>query len=376
MRKFLSTLFKKIGEMLEKTDSQKHLFEKEEKNSPSLLNKKSLEDFGDKGTQLPLFQEHQIAINEPIPPKIKEKQKNISKKRMKGKKERNREMVIARDLFDAHEKSLRDFTEMMENPFLSLSKTRKTPIFYESQSGLKIKVSPHTGHYLASIYDFDIIIFVAKKMQEILNNGSDIPPRTITFPRHEILKTLQRHNGKKEEKDLKSSLARLKLTGIETTLRNEDNKYDAGFGFLDSWKYVERTNNRDVMQIQITLSQWLFDGICAKGSLLKVSPDYFSITSALKRFLYRTARKHVGNNDDEWEFSIKKLYEKSGSESELKVFKNQLKKAVIDNDIPDYSMKWTTKGGKTLVTFHKKIHNIDEVVEKFEKKKEKQIEFN
>jgi ribosomal protein L10 len=71
----------------------------------------------------------------------------------------------------------------------------------------------------------------------------------------------------------------------------------------------------------------------------------------LKRFLYRTARKHVGNQKESWEFTIEKLYEKSGSESEFKVFKNKLKQAVLDNDIPDYSMEWTERKGKTLIVF-------------------------
>ena len=67
---------------------------------------------------------------------------------------------------------------------------------------------------------------------------------------------------------------RFKGGGIETTIRNEDYKYKAGFGFLDSWGYTKR---KDVKEIEITLSQWLYDGICAKGYL----------TPGLKRTLQR-----------------------------------------------------------------------------------------
>jgi hypothetical protein len=87
----------------------------------------------------------------------------------------------------------RDLMEIMEVPFLSLSKNRRNPIVYESPDGArKVKVTRHTGHFLASIYDWDIILFVASKMQEILNSGSDIPPRTMIIPRHEILSAI--HN--------------------------------------------------------------------------------------------------------------------------------------------------------------------------------------
>ena len=242
----------------------------------------------------------------------------------------------------------RDMMETMEFPFLALSKNRTEPIIYESKDGkTKVQVSAHRKHYVASIYDWDIILLVSSKIQEIINSGSDIPPRTLIIPRNEILKALHKHNGKKEEKDLKSSLARLKLTGIETTIRNEYGRYEAGFGFLDSWGYTER---EDVKEIRITLSQWLYDGICRKGSLLKVSQGYFDLTSGLKKFLYRTARKHVGNNN-QWEFSVEKLYEKSASEQEFKKFKYDLKKAVSDNDIPDYFLEWKEEKEKILVRF-------------------------
>ena len=253
----------------------------------------------------------------------------------------------------------RDIMEVMEVPFLALSKNRTKPIIYESKDGkTKVKISRHAPHYVASIYDWDIVLLVSAKMQEIINSNLEIPPRNIIIQRHELLKALHKHNGKKQEKDLKASLSRLKSTLIETTIRNENGRYDAGFGFLDSWGYTDR---KDIKEIKITLSQWLYDGICRKGSLLKVSQEYFDITSGLKKFLYRTARKHVGNNNH-WEFSIEKLYEKSGSEQEFKKFKYKLKKAVLDNDIPSYFLEWTEDEGKISVRFTNKRKELTKIV--------------
>lgn len=249
------------------------------------------------------------------------------------------------------ERAARDLSDMMEVPFLSLSKNRKKPIIYEKTDGknmMRVKVTRHSDHFLASIYDFDIVLFVAGKIQKILNDGSDIPPKKITVPRHEILKSLRKHDGKKEELDLRAALSRLQLTGIETTIRNETGKYGSGFGFLDSWGYTER---EDIREIWINLSDWLYEGICAKGSLLMVDPAYFSMTSGLKRFLYRTARKHVGIQGGSWEFLVKTLYEKSGSEQEFKKFKSDLKHAVIDNDIPGYNIDWIERECKVFVNF-------------------------
>lgn len=268
------------------------------------------------------------------------------------------------------ENPARDLMEIMEVPFLALSKKRRNPIVYESPDGTrKVKITRHTGHFLASVYDWDIVLFVASKMQEILNSGSDIPPRTMVIPRHEILSKIHKLNIKKQQKDLENSLSRLKLTGIDTTIRNEDYRYRAGFGFLDSWGYTER---KDIKEIHITLSQWLYDGICAQGALLKVDQEYFDITSGLKRFLYRTARKHVGKNEKTWKFSIEKLYEKSGSEREFKKFKSDLKTAVLANDLPGYSVQWLQEGKKAFVLFNtltaiekleRKIDESEEIIE-------------
>jgi len=281
-----------------------------------------------------------------------EKKKPNKTKRLK----KNDTKELTGSIFDP-----RDIMEVMEVPFLALSKNRIRPIIYQSRDGkTKVKVSAHRQHYMASIYDWDIILLISAKMQDIINSKSDIPPRTIIIPRHEILKSLHRHNGKKEEKDLKSSLSRLKSTLIETTIRNESGEYDAGFGFLDSWSYTDR---KDVKEIKITLSQWLYDGICRKGSLLKVNHEYFNITSGLKKFLYRTARKHVGNNDF-WEFAVERLYEKSGSEQEFKKFKYKLKKVIIDNDIPEYFLEWIEEENKTSVRFTNKRKELTKMLTK------------
>lgn len=251
--------------------------------------------------------------------------------------------------FSKDVRDIRDVMEMMEVPFVALSKNRTEPIIYESTDGLKkVRISRHHPHYVASIYDWDIILFVSSKLQGMINSESDIPPRTLIIPRQALLKEIHRHAGKKEEKDLKASLSRLQTTAIETTICNKDGRYDAGFGFIDSWGYTDR---KDIREFRITLSEWLYKITCNKGSLLKVSPEYFKLTSGLKRFLYRTARKHVGTQNDSWVFSLKALYEKSGSEQEFKKFKYDLKRAVADSDIPDYFLEWVEEDGNISIRF-------------------------
>ena len=272
------------------------------------------------------------------------------KKTVKQKKIQKQDITKLPEL-TAKERASRDLSEMMEVPFLALSKNRIRPICYEKKNGkntMRVRISPHSEHYIASIYDWDIILFVAGKIQQIINEGSDIPPRKIVFLRHEILKALKKHDGKKQEIDLRAALSRLQATRVETNIRNEDRRHGSVFSFIDGWAYTDR---KDVREIWVNLSDWLYEGICAKGSLLMVDSAYFSMTSGLKKFLYRTARKHSGINGGSWEFLLKTLYEKSGSEQELKFFKRDLKKAISDNDIPGYNLEWIEKENKVFVKF-------------------------
>ena len=232
----------------------------------------------------------------------------------------------------------RDIMETMGIPYLALSKNRTAPIIYESPDGTtKVKISRHSEHYIASIYDWDIIQCIAGKIQEVINSKKDIPPRTVIIPRHNLLKELHKHDGKTNQKKIEASLTRLQTTLIETTVRNEDYRYRSGFGFISDWGYTER---KDIKEFRITLSDWLYDGICRDGALLKVHPKYFDMTSGLQKVLYRIARKHVGNQNKSWDFSIEDLYKKSGSEQELKKFTYDLKKAIQSQMIPSYHFEW------------------------------------
>jgi plasmid replication initiation protein len=336
MRRFLSALLKKLAEMLEKL-----------------------------ATPTAPVEEENVVIEEIFPPKIEEKQDNpVSKKK--------------KELIPYPDKPLRDVIDLMEFPFIALSKKRTNPIIYENEDKTqKVVISGHRGQFIASIYDWDIILVIAGKIQEILNKGSDIPSRKITIPRHELLKALHRRGARKDQKSLEKSLDRLKSTLINTTVNNKDLRHRAGFGFIDSWGYLERKNDRETRIIHISLSDWLYELCCAKGSLLKSNRLYFDITSGLKKFLYRTARKHAGYNKDGWEFSLKNLYEKSGSESNLKLFKSKIKRAISDNDLPDYSLEWIDRNGKISIGFKKrsKVDELGLIVEKYEENNREFTEF-
>jgi plasmid replication initiation protein len=339
MRKFLASIFKKIASKLDNIEPQVAV----------------------------LAENEEVALKE-----VKEVEQSPPQPKKLSKTPKKKTEIIPYPI-----DPIRDVIDLMEFPFLALSKDRINPIIYESADKTKkVSISGHRGHFLASIYDWDIVLVIAGQIQKSLNNGDDIPSRKIIIPRHELLRALHKQDGKKERKDLEKSLARLQLTGINTTVNNKDFKHKEGFGFIESWGHLERKTNREMKIIRITLSEWLYELCCARGSLLKTDQSYFELTSGLKRFLYRTARKHAGKNENGWTFTVEGLYEKSGSEGSFKLFKSKLKKVVFENDIPKYSMEWIEKDRKFSVFFKRSaLHDIDRLSDKIEKEEEKILLF-
>ncbi len=83
----------------------------------------------------------------------------------------------------------------MEFPFLSLSKKpRFTLIQYTDSNGTKVIVSDNQPHGIASIFDYDLMIWLLSQLRHSLNRG-DTVSRRIQFSRHSYLHDVRRHSG-------------------------------------------------------------------------------------------------------------------------------------------------------------------------------------
>jgi plasmid replication initiation protein len=67
--------------------------------------------------------------------------------------------------------SPRDQRDLMERPFFSLAKTRRTtPILYEA-AGVRVEVYAVPEHGMATIWDADVLIWAASQIVEAENLG-------------------------------------------------------------------------------------------------------------------------------------------------------------------------------------------------------------
>src|SRR5271155_5981893 len=89
--------------------------------------------------------------------------------------------------------------------------------------------------------------------------------------------------------------------------------------------------------MSLSLPDWLFDGILMKGGVLTIHEDYFLLTGGIERWLYRVARKHAGQQENGWQFTMRQLHEKSGSSSRISDFAIDVRKVVEMDSLPEYT---------------------------------------
>jgi plasmid replication initiation protein len=255
---------------------------------------------------------------------------------------------------------IRDQKDMMERPFFSLAKRpRLTSIEYQV-GNVWIEVSPNPKFGMATIWDADILIWASTQITEALDRGLT-PSRTVQFHPYNLLQSIRRSTGGTDYERLRAALERLTHTACRTNIRGEGRKKHASFHWLESWTETIDEQTREPTGMTITLPDWLYDGIVERGGVLTIHEDYFLLTGGIERWLYRVARKHAGSQETGWSFTMKQLYEKSGSAARLSDFAIDIRKAVEQNHIPEYELSITKneEGEESIHFIHRTHLSID-----------------
>ncbi|RVU03363.1 plasmid replication initiator protein [Novosphingobium umbonatum] len=247
---------------------------------------------------------------------------------------------------------LRDQREMMERPFFSLAKTKRTkPIDYTSPDGkLWVNVSANPSYGMATIWDADILIYCASVLADMARRGTNDVPRKLNIMPYDLLRAIGRPTTGRAYELLGQALDRLVATTIKTNIRAE-NRREATFSWLDGWTQLVDEKTERSRGMTIELSNWFWEGVMMKGGVLSIDRAYFNITGGRERWLYRVARKHAGGAGDAgFAISMPVLFEKSGAEGEYRRFKFELLKLVDKNDLPGYELSVeTTKNNEQAI---------------------------
>ncbi len=251
--------------------------------------------------------------------------------------------------------SLRDQREVMERPFFALSKHRKTPIVYKSPKGdVTLEISPNVKHGMATIWDFDILIWAASQINQMIEQGDKQrldelrQTKALFFQPADLLRAIDRGVSGRDRDDLRAALDRLASTYVKTNIRqhHQGSAKARGFTWLDSWDEETDTRTGHSKGMSITLSQWFLMGVMDQRMLLSMDADYFTLKGGYERWLYRIARKHAHGASEGWTFALSTLHEKSGSDQRKSDFKRDIKRVIERGEILGYGFDWIERGAR------------------------------
>ena len=232
------------------------------------------------------------------------------------------------DVFD----SFKDDIASMEHPVFSLSKTPDHRMLLYERDGVTIKIKPsYTG--LATIFDKDILLYLAGALMNAKNNGQEIS-KTVRFTTYDYIVATNKALGGVQYKQLQEGLERLNGTLIQTNIKTNGKEVTKEFGLIESWEVIKEDGK--LTSIEVTLSDWFYNSILG-DAVLTIDKDYFRLRKPTERRLYELARKHCGNQTV-WKIKLENLKEKLGVTSQLKLFRFNIKKITETNHLPEYNI--------------------------------------
>ena len=240
------------------------------------------------------------------------------------------------DLFIALPSDLpvRDQHDLMERPFFSLSKNKRTtPIEYRVGENY-IRVTANEAHGLATIWDADILIWAASQLTEARERGLKTS-RFFRLTAYDLLKFMHRGTSGRDYRELKAALDRLQSTSVVTSIRQGKRKERHRFSWLNEWKEITDEQGH-ALGLEFIIPDWLYDGILNQRLILTIDPAYFDLTSGIERWLYRVVRKHGGKQKAGWSFTFRQLHEKSGSADRFANFAVHIRRITERQNIPEY----------------------------------------
>ena len=247
------------------------------------------------------------------------------------------------DIFDAVPKA--DMASM-EHPIFSLSTKPDTRVREYEHNGIKIAIKPSVDG-LATVHDRDVLIYCISQLMTALNEGKEVS-QVVRFRAFDMLVATNRNTAGSGYGQLKAALERLAGTRISTNIVTGGKEVFRTFGLIESAEVVRETRDGRMQEVEIKLSDWVFNAIRSK-EVLTLHRDYFRLRKPLERRIYELARKHCGAQP-KWRVSLAVLHEKSGSTATLREFRRLVKALAESGELPDYRMAFDAESD--AVTFY------------------------
>lgn len=241
------------------------------------------------------------------------------------------------DIFDA---APRGDMASMEHPIFSLSTKPDRRIRRYEHNGIYVEIAP-SAHGLATIHDRDVLIYCISQLMAAINAGKQVS-QIVRFRAFDLLTATNRMTNGQAYQALKEAFERLRGTTISTNIITGGQETFEVFGLIDQAKIIRETRDGRMQEVEIRLSDWVFNAIRSK-EVLTLHRDYFRLRRPIERRIYELGRKHCGKKD-EWRISLDLLQKKCGSGSTLREFRRMVKEIVARDEVyhhmPDYALAY------------------------------------
>ncbi|MGE0776533.1 MAG: replication initiator protein A, partial [Sphingomonadaceae bacterium] len=243
----------------------------------------------------------------------------------------------------------RDAQDLMAWPFFSLAKTKRVRPIDFRMGEVSILVEATAEHGMATIWDADVLIWVASQIVEARDCGRSTS-RLIAATPHEILSFTRRGTGKASYERLKAGLDRLQSTTVATSIRQPHQRRRHRFSWINEWRECLDSSGR-ALGIEMIVPDWFYEGVLDAALVLTIDRAYFGLTGGLERWLYRIVRKHGGKQKGGWSFDVAHLHLKSGALSPLKRVAFELRDIVRRQPLPGYHLELEHALGRERLSF-------------------------
>jgi len=234
----------------------------------------------------------------------------------------------------------------MEHPIFSLNKAIDLRVLRYERNNVVIEVSP-SAKGLATIYDKDILLYLASALVNAKNNNEAIS-KVVKFSAYDYLVATNKSFGGTQYQVFKDGLERLAGTRIQSNIKTNSVEITSNFGLIESFTIIKENSKNKAIAVEVVLSEWFYNSILG-NEVLTIHKDYFRLRKPTERRLYELARKHCGNQPS-WKIKLSTIQEKIGITSQLKQFRYNIKAIIEDNHLPEYNISMEND----VVTFSRK----------------------
>ncbi len=260
--------------------------------------------------------------------------------------------------------AIKDDLVSMEHSIFCLSKKGDTNVREWRRGGKFARIIP-SGEGAATIYDKDLLLYVASQIVEAKNRGLPIS-RTVDVDSNSFLAWAARGDGRASFERIVGTLRRLRGTTIETNIPTGGLVQTEGFSLIDGYLItgertrstshvtgrgkIEPRNIQRAISFRVTISEWLYNALL-NFEVLTIHEGYFQLSRPIDRRLYALARKHCGAKAL-WKINIDLLADKVGTRQQRFKFRDELRKTIKSDVLPEYRMALDTVAKPDDVVFY------------------------